>query len=414
MNQNEQKPLRILFIAPRFILPADSGAKIRTLNILKQVAKHCEVDFVCFSFDESDKQYTIMLENFHVNPYLIPIKETGKAKKIFDVLFESLPVSIAKYNSSEMGKRIQELVEANSYDLIHVDHLHMAHYLKYLKNIPAVLDEHNVEYRILERCFDVEKSTIKKAVYFNQAKKMKTFEEKTVKQFSATCCVSEDDQIILSKISQGIKPIHIIPNGVDTELFSLVSARKDKEPIEEEDALVFTGSMDWLPNDDACLYFCRDILPLVWKETPQVKFYIVGKSPSDTLKAFAQKDKRIIVTGRVDDVRDYILRSKVFVVPLRIGGGTRLKILEAMSMQKAIVSTTIGAEGIGYKEESNIVLADTPHIFADKIISLLNNHHQRYEMGERARQLVCQTYDWNIVGQKLMGIYEKIVQERKV
>jgi polysaccharide biosynthesis protein PslH len=413
MNQNERQPLRVLFIAPRFILPADSGAKIRTLNILKQVAKHCDVDFLFFSFDETDQQYTIMIENFHVSPHLIPIKETRKIKKVIDVIFQPLPVSIAKYNSSEMAKRVQELVQTNSYDLIHVDHLHMAHYLKYLKNIPAVLDEHNVEYRILERCFDVEKSAVKKAVYFDQAKKMKAFEEKTVKQFSATCCVSEDDQKTLNELTHAAKPIHVIPNGVDTELFSLVSARKDKAPMEEEDALVFTGSMDWLPNDDACLYFCRDILPLVWKEAPQVKFYIVGKSPSDTLKSFGQKDKRIIVTGRVDDVRDYIVRSKVFVVPLRIGGGTRLKILEAMSMQKAIVSTTIGAEGIAYKEESNIVLADTPHIFADKIISLLNNHHQRYEMGERARQLVCQTYDWHIVGQKLMGIYEKIVQERK-
>lgn len=184
---------------------------------------------------------------------------------------------------------------------------------------------------------------------------------------------------------------------------------EDRKSKIEEEALVFTGSMDWLPNDDAMVYFCKDILPLIWEKKPDVTIYIVGKSPSAELKKLAEHDNRIEVTGRVDDVRPYMEQAKVFVTPLRIGGGTRLKILEAMSMEKAVVSTSIGAEGIDYTKDSDISIADQPQEFADVVISLLNSDEDRKSMGENGRKLVLEKYDWGIIGKKLREIYGKLV-----
>ena len=169
--------------------------------------------------------------------------------------------------------------------------------------------------------------------------------------------------------------------------------------------------MDWMPNDDAITYFCGEILPLIWQKKGSVKFYVVGKNPSAVVKNLAGRDTRVIVTGRVDDVRSYIQRSHVFIVPLRIGGGTRLKILEAMSMGKAVVSTTIGAEGIKYTDGENILLADEPQAFADKTVSLLNDRARSLQIGAEARHFVRGRYDWDTIGRKLKTIYEETARE---
>jgi glycosyltransferase involved in cell wall biosynthesis len=197
---------------------------------------------------------------------------------------------------------------------------------------------------------------------------------------------------------------YVVPNGVDTAYFKKIEDRKEKI----EDAIVFTGSMDWLPNNDAALYFCKDILPLIWQTEPGVKFYIVGKGASAGLTEYAKRDRRIVLTGRVDDVRVFVERSKVFAVPLRIGGGTRLKILEALSMEKAVVSTTIGAEGISHQNGHNIVLADEPGAFAENVVQLLKDPQRCASLGKAGRDLVIEKYEWNVIGSKLKDIYETI------
>jgi glycosyltransferase involved in cell wall biosynthesis len=240
---------------------------------------------------------------------------------------------------------------------------------------------------------------------------MKAFETQKTKEFKGVFACSLDDREILNGITSGAVPIDVIANGVDTEYFNSVIARSEatkQSLFQEEDAMVFTGSMDWLPNDDAITYFCAKILPLIWQRQASVKFYVVGKNPSPVVKELAGRDPRVIVTGRVDDVRPYIQRSKVFIVPLRIGGGTRLKILEAMSMEKAVVSTTIGAEGIECTDGQNIFLGDAPQDFADKVLFLLNDHQKSQAAGLAARKFVCERYDWEIIGKRLKTIYEKV------
>jgi sugar transferase (PEP-CTERM/EpsH1 system associated) len=398
--------VNILFLAPRFPLPADTGGKIRTLNILKQLAKENKVHLACFSFEPDDDKLTEEIKKLGIDVTLVPMKESSFLQKAIGIYFYSMPFSLAKYKTNEMMRTVKNLMKAHSFDAVHIDHLHMAHYIRLFPDIPRMLDEHNVEYKILERCADVEKSPVKKHAYHDQAVKMWAFEAEMAQKFQCVFACSEDDRVLLNRITSGMIPIHVIPNGVDTNFF-----QPPKEERTMEDALVFTGSMDWLPNDDGITYFCREILPLVWQAKKDIKLYVVGKNPSSAVKELAAQDKRVVITGRVDDVRPYIERSKVFIVPLRIGGGTRLKILEAMSMEKAVVSTTIGAEGIKYTKDLNIALADNPQLFAQSIIELMEQPQTTNRMGREGRKLVCQQYDWDVVGEKLNAIYEKAIHE---
>ncbi len=401
--------MNILFLSPRLPLPADTGGKIRTLNVLKQVAKTNHVHLLCFSFEKNDRDYMGDFEKLGIQVTLVSIEEPSLFQKITGVLFQSIPFSITKYHTPGMRQAIKKILGTQSFGAVHVDHLHMAHYTDSFNNVPCFLDEHNVEFRILERCSDVETGALKRLLYRQQSIKMKIFEAKKAKEFKGVFACSLEDQGILKSLTSATVNVYVVANGVDTEYFH--SSCHDLS-IEEE-AIVFTGSMDWLPNDDAITYFCHKILPLIWQKKSSVKLYVVGKSPSALVKDMAQRDPRVIVTGRVEDVRPYVQRSKVFIVPLRIGGGTRLKILEAMAMGKAVVSTTIGAEGIECADGKNILLGDSPQDFADQVLFLLNNPQKSQEIGIVARKLVCDRYDWNTIGQKLKMIYEESISGQK-
>jgi glycosyltransferase involved in cell wall biosynthesis len=189
------------------------------------------------------------------------------------------------------------------------------------------------------------------------------------------------------------KHVTVINTGVDVDYFQPI-------PVEETpNSLVFTGSMDWLPNEDAILYFVDAIFPLIKRQCPEVSLEVVGRSPSRKLQALAEKEKGLRLTGWVEDIRPFVARGSLCIVPLRIGGGTRLKIFEAMAMSKAVVSTTIGAEGLPVQAGENILLADTPKDFAAAVLSLLRDPIQRNRLGSAARTLVQEKYSWTKVAQ---------------
>jgi len=399
--------MKILFLAPRMPMPADTGGKIRTLNILKQLAKTNDVDMLTFSFEAEDEAHGRDLKDFGIRSILVPASPVGLLKRLSLLFLTSVPYSVAKYQSILFAEKMRGLLEEQTYDLIHCDHIHMTHYLNLAKDIPTVIDEHNVEYRILERCGSVEKNMIKKILYVQQAQKMKRFETQKMKEADACCAVSEDDADLLKALG-GRAKISVIPNGVDTEYFRTHDEQRTAN--DEHLSLVFTGSMDWMPNEDAVIHFCEDVLPLIWQKEPQVKFFVVGKAPSSQIRVLGS-DERIVVTGCVDDVRPYMEQAGVFVVPIRIGGGTRLKILEAMSMEKALVSTSVGAEGIAYTPGAELVTADDAPGFAGAVLHLLNDQARRQSLGQEGRRLVLEKYDWSIVGQRLLEAYREVESE---
>ena len=202
----------------------------------------------------------------------------------------------------------------------------------------------------------------------------------------------------------GVKHVSDIPTGVDTA-FYCPRGKMQSDPLN----LVFTGSMDWLPNEDAIQWFTKDVYPLVKQHVPSATFTIVGRNPYSSLVELSKRDSSIVVTGRVEDVRPYIGRAAVYIVPIRIGGGTRLKVYEAMAMQKPVVSTTIGVEGLPVHNGHELLIADTPLAFADSIIQLINSPETGERLAMNASRLVRERFGWSSVAEVFAGICEEVV-----
>jgi glycosyltransferase involved in cell wall biosynthesis len=263
---------------------------------------------------------------------------------------------------------------------------------------PGVLFTHNVESEIWRRHAETRAGQLSGALYRQQYRRMLAFERQALARFDGALAVSDADRETFGRLYPGAArgPIDVIPTGVDTGFFTPSSATS----ASSDHSIVFTGSMDWLPNEDAMQFFCADVLRRIQSAVPDAVLSIVGRAPTPAVQRLAQMHG-VRVTGRVDDVRQYLHDAAVFVVPLRIGGGTRLKIFEAMAAGKAVVSTTVGAEGLDVTPDEHLLIADAAPAFADAVVQLLRNSDRRRLLGEAARALVLAKYDWAAVAGRL-------------
>jgi len=251
----------------------------------------------------------------------------------------------------------------------------------------------------------VQSNPLKRTYLSGQWRQMQAFEKVMCRRVDHVIAVSREDNEMMRR-EYNVKAVDDVPTGVDTSFFRPRHAEK-REPRN----LVFTGSMDWLPNEDAIRYFTNEIMPLIKQQAPDVTLTVVGRNPYPALVELSKRDPSVIVTGRVEDVRPFMERASVYVVPLRIGGGTRLKIYEAMAMEKPIVSTTVGAEGLPLRNESELLLADTPANFAAAVLRTLNDQEFAFHLGRRAATLVRQQFGWNRVAQRFAEICEQTVAQ---
>jgi glycosyltransferase involved in cell wall biosynthesis len=244
----------------------------------------------------------------------------------------------------------------------------------------------------------VQNNRVKKTYLRDQWRKMVKFEKEMCRRFDAVIAVSAEDRDQM-RDEYGVKAVFEVPTGVDTDFF----APSGKENVDPHN-VVFTGSMDWLPNEDAIRYYTEQILPIVRRSIPDATLTVVGRNPYSSLLELSRRDPSIVVTGRVDDVRPYMERAAAYVVPLRIGGGTRLKIYEAMAMEKAIVSTTVGAEGLPVTDGRELRIADTPETFAASVVDLLTNADAARKLGQEAARVVREKFGWNGVAKRFAEI----------
>jgi glycosyltransferase involved in cell wall biosynthesis len=262
----------------------------------------------------------------------------------------------------------------------------------------------NIESELLYRRSRYVRNPLAKAYLALQARKLRRFERKASRIVDHHATVSERDRETLLRISPGSK-VTVVPNGVDPEYF-----KKTIDAV-ESNRLIYVGGMTWFPNYDAMLYFIDHIWPLIKKEVPDAKLTHIGRQTSNEFARKAESDPALRFLGFVDDIRPEMSRSAVYIVPLRIGGGTRLKILDAMSMGKAIVSTSIGCEGIDVTDGHDILIADTPAEFAAKTVELMRNPHLRDTLSKNARETVIKKYAWNVIASELEEAYRRTVQE---
>jgi sugar transferase (PEP-CTERM/EpsH1 system associated) len=397
--------MKILWVKAGGLVPPDTGGKIRSYHILRELAKRHSVTFFTYYAEhpvDIHHQLTECFERVVCIPLRIPIpRSRGEVFHFARYMFSPLPYSVAKHSQRKVVAALHNLLQAESYDVIVCDFVFAGGVIPWTSSCPKILFTHNIEAQIWLRHFERASSPIWKGVTWSEYRKMLRYEHFCLRNAHHVLAVSENDKDAFAR-SIDKNRITVIPTGVDTDYFRPVGGDGGK-PHE----LVFTGAMDWLPNVDAILYFARDILPLIRSQIPHVTITVAGRLPSPRLLALAHADKHIRITGSVDDIRPYIAKAAVYVVPLRIGGGTRLKIFEAMAMGKAIVSTTIGAEGLPVADGKELLIADSPESFAHAVVSLLCQPEQRRQLGSSARRLVEQKYSWSIVS----GLFDEVLRK---
>lgn len=315
------------------------------------------------------------------------------------------PYAIKKYESALMRRQINERASTGAFDVLICDFLAPAVNLPRNLPFPSVLFQHNVEAMIWKRHYEVQSNTLKKAYLLGQWRKMRSFEEQMCRRFDCVIAVSAEDREQMRQ-DYSATEVFDVPTGVDTDFFR----PREQENLEPHN-VVFTGSMDWLPNEDAIRYFTEQIMPLIKQKVPKVTLTVVGRNPYPGLLELSKRDNSIVVTGRVDDVRPFMEKAAAYVVPLRIGGGTRLKIFEAMAMEKAVISTTVGAEGLPVRNDEELILADTPEAFASSVVRLLQDHALARRMGQRAAARVRETFGWRRVAENFASLCQNTVSK---
>ncbi len=398
--------MKILWVKAGGLVPPDTGGKIRSYNILRELARRHPVTFFSF-YAAHDPDIHGDLKNVFERVVTIPLKIPA-AKSFAEMreygvrLLSTEPYGITKYCRTEVRRALHALLGQNRYDVILCDFMAAAGVIPWDSPTPKVLFTHNVEATIWRRHHEVSSNAIWKAISWLEWRKMEAAERRYLRLADRVLTVSETDRDAFASFLSREK-LTVIPTGVDVEYFQPTAE------LEAANSLVFTGSMDWLPNEDAIFYFVDSILPLIKLQCPGVSLKVVGRSPSRKLQALAETEKSIRLTGWVKDIRPFVARGALCIVPLRIGGGTRLKIFEAMAMGKAVVSTSVGAEGLAVQSGENIVLADTPKDFAESVISLLRDDNRRQKLGAAARTLVQENYSWAKVADDFARTLQEVV-----
>ncbi len=391
--------MRILWVKTDFLHPTNRGGQIRTLEMLRQLHRRNEIHFVACD-DPGSPEGRERASEYSSFSYPVRRRIPDRRSPAFFLqlaknLFSPLPLAVGRFESGEVKRVIAGLLARFSFDAIVCDFLNSA------PNIPdlsrAVLFEHNVESRIWERHAALAPDPLRRGYFRLQARRMARCEARFCRQAAHVVAVSSSDAGELRR-RFGVERVSEIPTGVDTEYF----APPDRTRADWD--LVFIGAMDWLPNVDGVRWFTSEVLPLIRSRRPGVTVAFAGRNPDPSVLEAARRDPLLHVTGTVPDIRPYLWNSLVSIVPLRIGGGTRLKIYEAMAAGVPVVSTSIGAEGLSVTTGSDILLADDPGSFAASCLALLDSADRRTAQATRAREGVCSNFSWRKVAESFEDI----------
>jgi glycosyltransferase involved in cell wall biosynthesis len=386
--------MKILWVKSDFLHPTTRGGQIRTLETLKRLHQRHEIHYVAFDLMDQPEGPAYAAE-YCTRAYPVMHRVPKKTSLAFVGqlamgVFQRLPVTVSRYRSKAMKRQIERILRVQRFDAIVCDFLFPAPNMPDLAS--CVLFQHNVESMIWKRHVE-HASGLRGAYYRGQERRMLAYEGEVCRRVKSVIAVSEADAEMM-RSEYGAKRVSAVPTGVDTAYF----ARPENPPHVAD--LVFLGSMDWMPNIDGIRWFVSEVLPLIRARRPECTLAIAGRKPTAEITALAQRDPRIQVTGTVPDVRPYLWGSAVSIVPLRIGGGTRLKIYEAMAAGIPVVSTTIGAEGLDIRDGETIRIGDNAQALADCCLALLNDPDGRARIADKARGMIAERYSWEVAARR--------------
>jgi polysaccharide biosynthesis protein PslH len=402
--------VRILWVKANKLLPLHSGGDIRSYNILRQLAAGHEVTLLSYYDGPPDAEYeTVLTQHF---PGAVPLA-TGKndatvLRRGLDYLLRLAnpePYAVGRFASARVERRLKEWYLGKAFDAAVCDFLDGAVNFPPDLTIPTVLFQHNVESEIWRRHATTESNPAKKLMYRVEFAKMLAYEQKMVRRFHHVIAVSQHDRELMSAWVDA-PGITVVPTGVDLQQFRPDPSLREVGPL-----VMFVGAMDWEPNIDAVEHFCQEIWPAIQARFVTARFRIVGRNPDRRVQRLTSSS--IEVTGSVPSVVEHLREAAVVVVPLRVGGGTRLKIYEAMATGKAVVSTSVGAEGLEVTDGRDIVLADDPNAFAEAVVMLLRDPERRRNY-ERAAAACAARHEWPAIGEKFLDVLRTLVKDASV
>lgn len=398
--------MKILTLISKFPWPLTDGAVIRDFNLLREAAKYHEVSLLCFLLNPNDR------DNYHVlRPYcrkLVGIDLTWPRWQTFTNAARSVvttaPFITSKYWRPEMARAVETLVDEERIDVVHSHFLHMSQYVAHKRSAAFIHDAHNLEHVLWQRMTHTTANPAKKAFTHSQIGKLVRLQQRVALAAEKCTVLSEKDRVEYQRICPEAD-VTTVPNGADVDYWTPRKTTVDPRLI------LYFGNLGWPPQADAAIYFHDKILPLVRQHVPDVTFCIAGQNPPPTVTALARD--RVSVTGFVPDMRDYIARACVVVMPLRVGAGTKHRVFQVLSMEKPVVCTPIAAEGIALTHGETVMMADKPEAFARATVTLLRDAALRQRLGERGRKLVLDCYDWRTIYERLEGVFQEAVHKRK-
>lgn len=422
---------RILFLTPQVPYPPHQGTTIRNYNLIAHLADDFEVHLLSFRHPGDELPANSPLASFCAVTEAVPAPSRSLLQRALTTLAHPSPDMALRLASPEFQARLGMLVERYHYDIIQIEGIEMAPYAHWLTTHPLwrsaqhkeqrpeipigrpklVFDDHNAEYVLQQRAWETDsrhpRRWLAAGYSFIQWHKLRRYELQTCRLADKVVAVSEADREALLRLDPTLD-VTVVPNGVDLAYYGAYDRARDPQAVDYgPHALVFTGKMDFRPNIDAVVWFAREVFPLVRQQVPDAVFVVAGKQPHQRVVELGELPG-VVVTGWVPDIRAHIAAAAVYVVPLRIGGGTRLKVLEALAMGCALVSTPLGAEGFDLEGKDVIAFAEDAPAFAEAVVALLRDPDRRRRMGEAGRRFVTDHYGWDRIVPRMRRVYEDL------
>jgi glycosyltransferase involved in cell wall biosynthesis len=396
--------MKILFCSRWFPYPPDNGSRLRIFNLIKQLASQHEVDLISFTSGPVADDSLAAMQQYCRNIDIVRYKSFDSlgSKALFG-FFSKLPRSVVDTYSLEMQQLVNSKGRNSSYDVIIASQSDMAFYMLSLPGVLKIFEE--VEFTTLYERFFNERNPFKRLRNGLTWWKLSRYMTNLLSAFNGCTVVSERERARVLDLRPNYDPIGIVPNGVD------IARHRNNFGSPEADTLIYSGALTYTANFDAMRYFLGEVFPLIQAKHPQVKLYITGKLDGVPINRLP-RNEGVIFTGYVDDIRPKVAQSWVTIVPLRQGGGTRLKILESLALGTPVVATSKGAEGLDLVSEQDLLIADKPAEFASAVLRILDNRQLREKLGQNGRQVVTAKYDWQIIGKQFNQFIEQVVSQK--
>lgn len=407
---------RILWLSHILPWPPKGGLMQRSYYLMREVARQHDVHVVAFSqrahqaSDEARAQATTEIARFAKVRQVLALPEDrypgGRAALALRSLLPGPPYTIRWGMCRQYRAAVQDALTSFHPNLVHFDTLSLAPYRDLVGKVPAVLNHHNIESQMLLRRARLDRNPFARFYFWQEGKRLAAYERQVARDFRLHfVCSDLDRQRLLNAV--GSVAIEVVPNGVDLEYFTPAPDETAQQP----DSMIFVGGLGWYPNADAMRYFIREVWPLLSARRPHSELRLIGRNPPQDILEAGQRDSRIKVMGFVDDIRPVVHQAMIYICPIRDGGGTRLKMIDAMAMGKAIVADPVAAEGLGLTHNRDVLLAETPADMVECCVRLFDDVELRRNLGHAARQRAERAFGFDAIGAHLSHVYETLADD---